>query len=466
MDSIRPVSKVRIPYAAMEGNVWPALPSPKGQTVLAILYQMEQSQWWAPEVIRHHQFRQLRALVAHAWDAAPFHRGRLEAAGLKPPFDDLQETWTNLPPLTRGDIQAAGLDIHSSFIPHDHGNISDIHTSGSTGKPIRALRTSMHLRFWSAFTAREHIWHRRDTMGKLAVIRNSTAGQDLFPHGTRYRHWGSTQRAFDTGPCVGLNINSSAAEQLDWLVRQNPEYLLTHPTNLLRVLQLSAEEGVRLPNLRDVQTLSEILRPELRELCRDVWGVPIKDNYSGREVGYIALQCPDHEQYHAQSEGALVEVIDEDGKACQPGQVGRVLVTPIHNFAMPFLRYEVGDFAEVGEACLCGRGLPTLKRIIGREQNMLSLPDGEKRWTLLSEGGIRKLLALAPIREYQFVQKSLQAIEIRLVVGRALTGAEEAAVCDWAMAKFEHPFEFNMSYMDELPRGRTGKLQDFISEVA
>jgi len=465
MEKPTPPPEVRIPHAALEGNVWPALPSPKAQTVLAILYQMEQIQWWPPEVIRHHQFLQLKSLAAHAWEATPFHRARMDAAGFKPPFDNLADVWPHLPPLTRSDIQATDCDIHATFIPDDHGNISDIHTSGSTGKPIRALRTSMALWYWSAFTAREHIWHRRDTMGKLAVIRVSDAGQALYPQGTRHRYWGSSRRAFDTGPCVSLNINSPAAQQLDWLRRQNPEYLLTHPTNLLRILRLSADQGVSLPNLRDVQTLSEILRPELRELCQEVWGVPIKDNYSGREVGYIALQCPDHEHYHVQSEGVVVDVIDEDGNACAPGQVGRVLVTPLHNFAMPFLRYEVGDFAEVGEACPCGRGLPVLKRIIGREQNMLSLPNGEKRWTLLSEGGIRKLLKLAPIREYQFVQKSLQEMEVRLVVERDLNAAEENAVRDWSLAKFEYPFQFNLHYLDELPRGRTGKLQDFISEV-
>lgn len=458
--------EVRIPHAALDGNVWPALPVPRAQTVLAILYQFEQTQWWPAETLRHHQFRQLRSLVAHAWDAAPFHRKRLEETGLAPPFDDLADAWPMLPPLTRGDIQSAGHDIHSQFVPKDHGGISDIHTSGSTGRPIRALRTSLALRFWSAFTAREHIWHRRDTMGKLAVIRVSTPGEDEYPQGGRYRYWGSSRRAFDTGPCVSLNINASAAEQLDWLRRMNPEYLLTHPTNLLRILQLSAADGFRPPNLRDVQTLSEILRPELRALCQDVWGVPIKDNYSGREVGYIALQCPDHEHYHVQAEGALVEVIDDKGNACGPGEVGRVLVTPLHNFAMPFLRYEVGDFAEVGEACPCGRGLPVLKRIIGREQNMVSLPDGSKRWTLLSEGGIRKLLKLAPIREYQFVQKSLDEIEVRLVVERPLEAGEEDAVRQWSREKFEHPFTFTLAYLDELPRGPTGKLQDFISEIS
>lgn len=60
--------------------------------------------------------------------------------------------------------------------------------------------------------------------------------------------------------------------------------------------------------------------------------------YSANEVGYIALQCPRTEVYHVLSEGALVEVLDEHGQACAPGAIGRVVVTPLHNFAMPLFR--------------------------------------------------------------------------------------------------------------------------------
>lgn len=462
---MKSTSKPRVPHAAFQGNVWPAVPGEKGQMLLAILYQLEQTQWWSADDLRLHQHRQLAALLNHTWETVPFYRDRLEAAVLTPPFADLGDAWLRLPPLSRADIQAAGNDIHTLKLPADHGSISDIHTSGSTGKPVRALRSQLTLRFWSAFTLREHLWHRRDLRGKLAVIRNSTAGQDMYPDGSRYQYWGSSRRAFDTGPCVSLNINASAAEQAEWVGRENPDYLLTHPTNLMRLARQCIEDGIELPKLKDIQTLSEILRPDVRDICRDAWGAPIKDNYSGREVGYIALQCPDHEHYHAQSEGSLVEVVDDDNRPCGVGETGRVLVTPLHNFAMPFLRYEVGDFAEVGPPCACGRGLPVLNRIIGREQNMLTLPGGEKRWTLLSEGGIRNLFKLAPIREYQFVQKSLETLEVRLVVGRALEGAEEQGIREWMLAKFEHPFEIDIKYMDELPRGRTGKLQDFISEV-
>jgi phenylacetate-CoA ligase len=88
--------------------------------------------------------------------------------------------------------------------------------------------------------------------------------------------------------------------------------------------------------------------------------------YSSDEAGYIALQCPEGEHYHVQSESLLLEVLDAAGSACMPGQVGRVIVTTLNNFAMPLVRYDTGGDAEVGPPCACGRGLPVLRSLVER----------------------------------------------------------------------------------------------------
>src|SRR3546814_13116510 len=86
---------------------------------------------------------------------------------------------------------------------------------------------------------------------------------------------------------------------------------------------------------------------------------------------YLALQCPEHEHYHVQSEAVLLEVLDEEDRPCRPGEVGRVVVTPLTNFAMPMIRYAVGGLAAVGAPCPCGRGLPVLTRILGRARDKI-----------------------------------------------------------------------------------------------
>ena len=446
----------------IEGLGWPAVPDQRGAGVLAVLFQLEQSQWWPRERIESAQFDQLGTLLRHAATTVPFYADRLRDLP-DGPLD--AEAWSRIPLLSRAEIQAAGSELESRRLPQSHGRTLEIFTSGSTGKPIRAARTQAWELFWSAFTLRDHLWHRRDFSGTLATIRESGKGKALYPKGTRAPYWGRSSAAiFTTGPSVNLNVTTPIDQQVEWLQRENPDYLVTHPTLAERLARACLERGVTLPKLRQVETIAEVLGPATRALCREAWGVPVTDIYSAREAGYIALQCPDHEHYHVQSESLLVEVLDPDGKTCAPGSVGRVVLTPLHNFAMPLIRYDIGDFAEVGPPCPCGRGLPVIKQIFGRRQNMLVLPNGEERWPLLSSGDIRALLALAPIEQYQLAQTAPEAIELRVVTGRAITTEEEARLKRWVQDKFGAPFTARVQAVDDLARSTAGKFQDFVNE--
>jgi phenylacetate-CoA ligase len=157
-----------------------------------------------------------------------------------------------------------------------------------------------------------------------------------------------------------------------------------------------------------------------------------------------------------------VEVLRDDGSACTPGDVGRVVVTPLHEFRTPLLRYALGDYAQVGAACDCGRGLPVLTRIMGRVRNMIVMPDGGRRWPLPGDGRYREI---APIQQYQFVQKTRERFEARLVSERDLTADEERALVDWIRERLGHPFQIECRRVPDIPRHASGKYEDFVCEV-
>ncbi|MGO8865172.1 MAG: phenylacetate--CoA ligase family protein [Alphaproteobacteria bacterium] len=449
----------------VEGIEWPALPAPGNAAVLALLFQMEQSQWWPPEEIRRHQDRQLASLLDHARRTVPFYRDRLAQLGSLD-GDALSEAWSRVPRLRRSEIQAAGSDLVSTALPRGHGEVYETFTSGSTGRPIRSTRSDVWFMLWRAVTLRDHIWQRRDLRGKLAGIRESDRKVATYPDGVTHGAWSDIEAMVaGHGPAVALNIHCSIEQQVEWLARQDPDYLLTFPSNAAYLAEYCLSRGVRLPKLREVITISERLDPAVRVTCREAWSVGIGDIYSAREAGYLALQCSDYEHYHVQSEVTLVEVLDEAGRPVAPGGVGQVVVTPLHNFAMPLIRYEIGDLAELGGPCGCGRGLPVLRRILGRTQQMLVLPSGERRIPLLSSGSLKTLIAAAPIRQYQLCQKSLEHIELRLVTARRLEAGEEERLRGWVREKFGYPFVVSFSYHDEIPRNPAGKYQDFVSEL-
>lgn len=445
---------------------WPAVPSVHGMAQLALLFQLDRTQWLPPPALLARQYAQLRALADHARATVPFYRDRL-AALPENPGGALPDSWLRLPLLTRRDIQDAGAALHSNAVPAAHGGVSEIFTSGSVGAPIRAVRTALWELFWSGFTVRNHLWHRRDFSGTLAAIRETGAGKALYPEGACAERWGpSTGALLASGPTVSLNVTTPIEHQVEWLVRHDPDYLVTHPTIVERLAAHCLARRIRLPRLRQVEAISEVLAPRVRALVREAWNVPVVDVYSTREAGYLALQCPDHEHLHVQAESALVEVLDDAGRPCPPGAVGRVVVTPLHNFAMPLIRYAIGDYAEVGAACPCGRGLPVLTRVLGRRQNMLILPSGEERWPLLSSGDIEQFLAIAPVRRYQFVQTGRTRIELRLAVARPLGTDEVSALTRWVQRKLGYPFEVGLTIVDEIPLSAAGKFMDFISEIA
>ncbi len=452
--------------SSTKGIAWPALPGTRGATLLAILHQLEQSQWWPAAEIEAHQFHQLEQLVARARRGVPFYRARLKTVAARPAGTLDREAWRRIPILTREEVQQAGDNLIDKKLGASHGGTDEVFTSGSTGKPIRAVRSAVWALFWSAFTLRDHLWHRRDLTGKLATIRDSVKGTAMYPKGAAADNWGYSSRAvFENGPSVSLNITSTLEQQAEWLQRQDPDYLTCLPSMFHRLTEYCRSNAITLPSLRQVETFSETLRPETRALCRDVWGVPLVDMYTTREAGYLALQCPETELYHIQSEGVFVEVLDERGRDCEAGQIGRVVVTPLHNFAMPLIRYDIGDYAQVAEPCTCGRGLPALRRIMGRRQNMLMLPDGTAIWPLLSSSDLAAMQEIAPIQQYQFVQKSVDDINLRLVTARALTAAEEDAVRAWVRQKFGHPFAVSLTFHDDLPRTKAGKFEDFVCEA-
>ena len=407
------------------GVEWPAPGDPAANLALAMQYQLAQSEWLNADRLQALQFRQLSLIARHAYASVPFYRERWmnlfdPVAALTP------EAFAGIPLLRRADLQNHFDALTSTVPPAAHGKPRESRTSGSTGSPVRVLKTPICGLMWNAFALRDHFWRARDLSGKLAGIRQGvTTGN--------FSGWGSaTDGVVATGPAVVRGIGEDAASQLEWLLRERPDYLITHPSMAAELARLSIERGIRLEGLREVRTFGELLDEDTRVLCRDAWDVPVTDTYSTTETGYIALQCPRHEHYHVQSEGVLVEILDDAGQACAPGEVGRVVVTDLHNFAMPLIRYEVGDFAEVGVPCDCGRGLPVLRRVIGRVRNMLTTADGRRFWPAI---GSRAIAEAGPIRQYQLVQKAFDLIEVRLVVAESLTASQEARVLELVQAR-------------------------------
>ena len=231
----------------------------------------------------------------------------------------------------------------------------------------------------------------------------------------------------------------------------------------MRIAALARERGVTPARLRGLGSFGEQLPADLRALCDAVWGLPLADIYSCEEAGYLALQCPEvPEHYHVQAENVLIEVLDGDGAPCPPGASGEVVLTTLHNFAMPLIRYAIGDFAEVGASCPCGRGLPVLRRIHGRARNLVRLPDGSRHWPSFPA---EDWLAIAPVRQFRLRQTGAERIEVELVSTRPLDVAEQHALQAMLQRRLGYAFNIALRPVAAIERGAGGKFEDFVSEL-
>ncbi len=444
----------------MDSIAWPPLPGGEAAYLGALMFQLEQTQWLPADAIAVRQHRQLVETAAHAEMHSAYFRGRMQAAGLRPEQLSTREALCQLPVMRRRDVQTAGAALFCAQIPRAHAPVAASSTSGSSGEPVVVKRTAVNRLMWLAMTLREHLWQRRDFRGKLAIIRNPLQGGEV-----DWPSWGPpASLLFETGSSHGLALTAGVARQVEWLQSIDPDYLLVYPSNLAAMLGQFEQRGLRLPRLRQVRTINETLTPEVSESARRVLGVDIADTYSSAEVGIIAVQCPGSGLYHVMAESLIVEILNEQDEVCMPGEIGRVVVTDLHNFATPLIRYDLGDYAEVAEACPCGRGLHALKRILGRRRNMVRLPDGRSLWPAI--GGLR-YSGIAPIRQFQFVQRERETIEVRLVADAPLTAKQERGLGDLIREALDFPFKLQFIYFkDRIPRGRGGKFEEFMCELA
>ncbi len=420
-------------------------------------FQLHRTQWWPSQTVLDWQFRQLRELVTHALAQVPYYRDHLRRAMIFTLAGLTPESFLRWPVLRKADLMTYSGQMLARQIPREHGAIIWNSTSGSTATPVKVAFTDMAVWLQAALVLRSQLWHGLDFSAKFAAIKSGVAAGS-------YADWGpATRDAIATGPSVVCFVSEPANVQLDWLLHQAPAYLLCYGTILHALLDASRAAGIRPHSLRAVFSFGETVSEDLRERLRAEWRVPMIDAYSAGEFGTIAIDCPVQPHFHVQSESVYLEVLRDDGTPATAGETGRVVITDLHNFAMPLIRYEIGDYARVGTLCSCGRGLPVLTRVLGRVRNMACDPSGRRFWPSFPA---RLWTAVPAVRQLQLVQVDAGRINVRYIGERDLLATEITQLTKSLTTSLRYPFEFAFVRVQQIERGPTGKFEDFVSLIA
>ena len=442
--------------STVAGVAWPPLATGFGAVLAALLRQLETSEYADPDAIAAGQRAQLAILAEHCGKYSRQFKARLAAAKLKP--RDLGEAGAldALIPLRRRDLQVPASKLYCTEVPQPHLPLTQNYTSGSTGEPVVTRQTNVTQLFFQAMAMRDHLWHGRDFRRRAAEMRSVPGDKNA-----RLDDWGvPVNTLYRSGPSLGIPSRTPFKSVLATLAEFQPDNLLIYPNLLGGLVDYCGAHGVAPPTIPHLRTTGETLSPELREAAAGLFRGKVEDCYSSQELGYIAIECPVSGLYHVMAENLIVEVLDARGKPCREGETGRLVITHLHNFATPLIRYDIGDYAEVAGPCACGRTLPTLKRIVGRERNLVLMPDGSRKWPFT---GYRRFRDHAPVRQFQFVQLDRRTIEVRLVVDAPLTPEQEAGLRGVIERSIGPPFEIRFAFFDDrLPVGANGKFEDFL----
>lgn len=409
-----------------------------------------------PSELRAHQMSLLTKLLAHARETTEFYKDRID-------FDvtslaDVERMWCKLPILTRTEVIANYDELASHSMPPEVGPVFQDKTTGSTGAPLAFKISCAQLVSCRALTERMYRWWGVDSGKSFAQISFDHAGCSPTADGFTTAGWHS---AAPNSVAHFLSHEFDIDTQLDWLVTRKPDYLMSYSSILKGLAIASQQRGIAL-EFDLIFSVGTVVDEEIRALCRSVFRSEIADTYGAQEVGHIAAQCPECGEYHISAETVFVEILRDDGCPAASGEIGRVVVTPLYNYAMPFVRYEVGDLAEVGTADPhCSHRLPTLRRIFGRYRNLFRFRDGTTLWPV----GPRFALEELSIRQFQVVQTDFDHVEIRYVRELDDRPIDLAALTQRVRSALRQPVEVSLRVVNKIERSRSGKFEVFISLV-
>jgi phenylacetate-coenzyme A ligase PaaK-like adenylate-forming protein len=422
---------------------------------------LEQTQWARPQHLVQYQDQLLGNLVRHAHDNVPFYRERLACLFDRSGHFD-RSRWSEVSILSRIEAASHAASMRPAQLAPMHGEVTEIQTSGSIGAPLSiASNRLVHAAANAAMTRMAH-WWGADTARSLARLRVYKSDAPQYPEGRDGKGWSYANPEAATHD---LDLRTPAEQQLEWLARIKAPYLVTAPSNAMALAYAATAQQARDLAIELVFTTGETVLPRAREVVEDKFGARMAAIYSCEEVGTIATQCPATAGYHVVAENFLVELLRNDGTAAGPGEVGQVVVTGFYNYAMPFIRYAIGDVAIAAEgACPCGRSLPVIPQVLGRTRCAFVFADGTRIWPRGSDAlAIRRFV---PHREFQMVQVDQRRIEFRYVPDATGQSPDMAGLDAYMRQKFHPSAEAVLVPLQAIPRGPGGKLESFVSLVA
>jgi phenylacetate-CoA ligase len=422
------------------------------------LEALNKSQFHSKEQLHQLQQDQFRKLVGIALTSTPFYQDLIcdKSIGIE---NITLENFTDIFPVITKDILRREQIRFVSDSKQPHKPVK-IHTSGTSGTPLTISTTADSLQKNYAFFYRFLSWAGVNLGDRCATF----AGRVLIPARQKKPPYWRYNVATNTILCSSYHIAEHTIEYyIRALEKFKPVYIDSYPSALYEIAKFINQTGKQHTiRLKCIITSSETLFDYQREALEKAFHCKVYDHLGSAEMATLITQC-EHGSYHANPEYGLLEVLDNNDQPVSSGTSGRLICTSLINPTMPLIRYELGDSISLSEkSCLCGRHFPVIASITGRTDDLIIGCDGQKVGRL--DPVFKKLDG--SIKETQIIQTDYRNITIKMATEDHYDRKNTDNIINEIKNRVGDCMQFNIEYVDHIPRTSSGKFRSVISLVA
>src|SRR5665647_1774443 len=308
---------------------------------LMLLHQVRKNQWLKPSELEELQNKKLRAIVKYAYDNTDFYHYKFKNAGIHPADIKNITDLHKIPLTTKEEVRGNSLgSMLTKEVNLDSCRV--IPTSGSTGTPLKVVYDMPADDFSRAVNLRSMMENGLKIKDKWVNIGDTRT--------TTKPKWFQKMGFFNLKT---LNLFDNVKDQVDFLIDIKPDSLLGYPSQLSLIARYIKNNSIDGINPKNIFTTAELLDPPTRKLINLAFGVELVDLFGCIEVNRTAWECSEHCGYHLDIDSVISEFI-HDGESVAAGEKGEIVYSCLYNYAMPLIRYEVGDVGVPSdELCSC-----------------------------------------------------------------------------------------------------------------
>ena len=430
-----------------------------GRRILTRLNELEKTQWMSREELLALQQDKLYALLKYAYTFVPYYRCLFDQVGFQPNYILTDpDSFHKIPTISKKVINDNFDDLITADVKK-HKRISRNSTGGSTGHPLFFMQDDnfrnyvtadihRHIQWtgWQFGECHAYIW------GADYEVRTQQALR------TRLMDWALNRFLTNAFMLSETSMTKFVTE----IRKRRPKVLFGYASALTRFADFVQKNGWDDIKFLGVISTAEVLYPDQREIMENTFGGMVLNRYGTRELGGVACECSQHKGLHVSVEDVYVEIL-RDGVPVPRGEEGDIVVTVLNNYAMPFIRYHIGDIGQLSdESCSCGRGLPLMQVVHGRATDLFKTKEGR---AIHGEFFTHLFYDIDEVKQFQIIQESYDDITVSLVERVPLPSEKkifiERAIKDVMNEDVNVSFEF----LDAIPLKSSGKYRFTISNV-